>query len=331
MADKTAGHRAGEPTSSLRGLTLDAPRVRAVALDHGYAGAHLYDSVDSTTARAREILMNGADADRQALGELSVFSTLHQSDGRGRLARPWTAPPGACLATSIVVRPHGSEDPEHRALPDESYHWLTLVAGLSVMDIWLQYGVDASLKWPNDVIARPPHASGAAENPNAKGCGVLAQLVPEGGSGQGQRSIVVGIGQNTNMTAEQLPVPTATSLRLCTGHPVDSTEVLERLLAIFARRYRAFLRAGGDPEAPDPLTGAPSLLDAARAASATFGARVNMSLPDGTSAEGIAEDMDAQGRILIRHEDGTLTAYAVGDIEHLRPSDGSYGNFQQAH
>lgn len=314
------------PATVLDTTVLDAPRARTAALEAGYASVHLFDSVDSTTTRARELLMNGTDADRESLGELSVFSTLYQSDGRGRLARPWTAPPGACLATSIVVRPHASTEPGTRELPEDSYHWMTLIAGLSVVDIWRSYGVDAALKWPNDVIAQ-----------GAKGCGILAQLVPESGSTEGQRSIIVGIGQNTNMSAEQLPVPTATSLSLCTGQVIDSSEVLARLLGIFARRYRAFVRAGGDPERPDPLNPDPlnpqsiSLLDQARASTATLGASVRMSLPDGSTVDGIAEDLDAQGRILIRREDGTIEPYAVGDIEHLRPANGSYGDFQQAH
>ena len=128
---------------------LDASRARTAALDAGYGSVHLFDSVDSTTTRARELLMNGTDADRESLGELSVFSTLYQSDGRGRLARPWTAPPGACLATSIVVRPHASTEPRAHDLPEDSYHWLTLVAGLSVVDIWRHYGAKAHLKWPD--------------------------------------------------------------------------------------------------------------------------------------------------------------------------------------
>ena len=265
--------------------------------------------------------MDGTDPEREQLGELSVYASLYQSAGRGRLARAWTAPPGACLAASIVVRPHASADPLARELPEGSYHWMTLIAGLSVVDIWRSYGVDAALKWPNDVIAQ-----------GAKGCGILAQLVPESGSTEGQRSIIVGIGQNTNMSAEQLPVPTATSLSLCTGQVIDSSEVLTRLLGIFARRYRAFVRAGGDPERPDPLTpDSLSLLDQARAATATLGASVRMSLPDGSTVEGTAKDLDAQGRILIRREDGSLEPYAVGDIEHLRPANGSYGDFQQAH
>lgn len=300
---------------------LDAPRIRTTALDMGYSSVNLYDQVDSTTTRARELLMDGTDPEHEQLGELSVYASLYQSAGRGRLARAWTAPPGACLAASIVVRPHASADPLTRELPEGSYHWMTLIAGLSVVDIWRSYGVDAALKWPNDVIAQ-----------GAKGCGILAQLVPESGANEGQRSIIVGIGQNTNMSAEQLPVPTATSLSLCTGAAVDSSEVLTRLLSIFARRYRAFVRAGGDPERPDPLNPESlSLLDQARATTATLGASVRMSLPDGSTVEGVAEDLDAQGRILIRREDGALEPYAVGDIEHLRPANSSYGDFQQAH
>ena len=305
---------------------LDGPRIRTTALDMGYSSVNLYDQVDSTTTRARELLMDGTDPEREQLGELSVYASLYQSAGRGRLARAWTAPPGACLAASIVVRPHASADPLARELPEGSYHWMTLIAGLSVVDIWRGYGVDAALKWPNDVIAQ-----------GAKGCGILAQLVPESGSTEGQRSIIVGIGQNTNMSAEQLPVPTATSLSLCTGQVIDSSEVLTRLVGIFVRRYRAFVRAGGDPERPDPLNPDPlnpqsiSLLDQARATTATLGASVRLSLPDGSTVEGVAEDLDAQGRILIRREDGVPEPYAVGDIEHLRPANGSYGDFQQAH
>jgi len=213
---------------------LDAPRIRTIALEAGYSNVNLYDEVDSTTTRARELLMDGTDPEREQLGELSVYASLYQSAGRGRLARAWTAPPGACLAASIVVRPHASADPLARELPEDSYHWMTLTAGLSVVDIWRSYGVDAALKWPNDVIAQ-----------GAKGCGILAQLVPESGANEGQRSIIVGIGQNTNMSAEQLPVPPATSLSLCTGTVIDSSEVLTRLLGIFARRYRALVRGGG--------------------------------------------------------------------------------------
>ena len=71
--------------------------------------------MDSTTTRARELLMDGTDPEREQLGELSIYASLYQSAGRGRLARAWTAPPGACLAASIVVRrmPPPTRSPEN--------------------------------------------------------------------------------------------------------------------------------------------------------------------------------------------------------------------------
>ena len=102
---------------------LDAPRIRTIALEAGYSNVNLYDEVDSTTTRARELLMDGTDPEREQLGELSVYASLYQSAGRGRLARAWTAPPGACLAASIVVRPHASADPLARELPSAASLW----------------------------------------------------------------------------------------------------------------------------------------------------------------------------------------------------------------
>ena len=73
---------------------LDVPRIRTIAMETGYSSVNLYDEVDSTTTRARELLMDGTDPEREQLGELSVYASLYQSAGRGRLARAWTAPPG---------------------------------------------------------------------------------------------------------------------------------------------------------------------------------------------------------------------------------------------
>ena len=57
--------------------------------------------------------------------------------------RSWTAPAGTCLATSIVVRPHAGIGQQ---LPITSYRWLTMLAGLSVLDVWRELGLDAALK-----------------------------------------------------------------------------------------------------------------------------------------------------------------------------------------
>ena len=156
---------------------------------------------------------------------------------------------------------------------------------------------------------------------------MLAQLILEpagtnpAGTAATSMSVLVGAGINLNMLEEQLPTETATSTRVLLGHTVDTEQVLTHLLEVFARRYRAFCSAGGDPESPGG--GEPSLLQQAREHTLTLGAHVAMHLPDGRVITGTAEDIDDQGRILVR-SDGALTAYSVGDIEHLRAADGSY-------
>lgn len=297
--------------------TLDPARVLPAASSAGYSFVRIYDVVDTTNTEIIHRLTRGNPPERAELEELSVFATLHMTAGKGRMDRPWTAPAGTCLATSIVVRPHAGAG---RNIPVTSYHWFTMLAGLSVLEVWHELGLNASLKWPNDVVIG-----------GRKGCGILALLLTEPAQVPaecGDMSVVVGIGQNLNMREDQVPVPTATSVLIQRGEPVDNHAVLNHLLTVFARRYREFVSVGGDPQ--KPLLNGESLLDQARAATVTLGAHVAVHLPDGSTVEGTATDLDAEGRILIRDKTGTVRAYSVGDIEHLRPADGSYGNFHPA-
>ncbi|WP_424115560.1 biotin--[acetyl-CoA-carboxylase] ligase [Rothia dentocariosa] len=300
-----------------RPATLDPSRILPEAREAGYSFVRVYDVVDTTNTEIVRRLTRGEPCERTELGELSVFTTLYMTAGKGRMDRSWTAPAGTCLATSIVVRPHAGIGQQ---LPPTSYHWLTMLAGLSVLDVWRELGLDAALKWPNDLVIQ-----------GRKACGILALLLSEPTQAPGEKerlSIVVGIGQNLNMREDQVPVPTATSALIQRGEPVDNHVVLNRMLTIFARRYREFVSVGGDPQ--KTLLCGQSLLDQARAATVTLGAEVSVHLPDGRIVTGVSTDLDAQGRILIRDTTGAVQAYSVGDIEHLRPADGSYGNFYPA-
>ena len=73
---------------------LDAPRIRTTALDSGYSSVNLYDQVDSTTTRARELLMDGTDPEREQLGELSVYASLYQSADAAASPAPGQPLPG---------------------------------------------------------------------------------------------------------------------------------------------------------------------------------------------------------------------------------------------
>ena len=233
---------------------------------------------------------NAVCAERARAGEPAglVVTTEHQYAGRGRLDRVWEMPPRAALATSVLLRPD---------LPPQRWPWLPLMVGVAVART-----VGGRLKWPNDVLLGPDLK---------KVCGILVERVDVAAGhdieGVGPAA-VLGIGINTSLTAEELPVPGATSLLLERGEEVDRTAVLVELLEQLAQAYALLLE---DPErlAADYV-----------ALSATLGQRVRAELPGGGTLAGIATGIDEYGRLLITGADATVTPVGAGDIVHLRPA-----------
>ena len=147
--------------------------------------------------------------------EGAVVATDHQTEGRGRLGRTWEDVPGTSILMSVLLRPPA---------PMPLWPELSLVAGEAVASVLRDYGVDASLRHPNDVVVA-----------GRKLVGVL----PEASSGR----VVLGIGVNVNQTAEQLPAETAkppTSLRVELGHEVERAPLLVAILAELERAYVAW-------------------------------------------------------------------------------------------
>jgi BirA family biotin operon repressor/biotin-[acetyl-CoA-carboxylase] ligase len=224
-----------------------------------------------------------AGADPDAWPAWSVLLTDTQTAGRGRLGRAWTAPPGTSLAVSVLLRPR---------IPPERYGWLSLTAGTAMARSLRALGVDAAVKWPNDVLIG-----------GRKVCGLLAEALPGGA--------VLGAGINHRLGADELPVPTATSLAI-EGGPTDPDALVAGWLEQLRPLVTAFEEAGGDPIAS-------GLRDAVVASCETIGRRVRVSLPDGSAVTGTATGIDEDGRIEVAGDRirGT-TAIATGDVEHLR-------------
>jgi BirA family biotin operon repressor/biotin-[acetyl-CoA-carboxylase] ligase len=145
-----------------------------------------------------------------------------QTDGRGRLGRPWVSPAGASILCSILLRP-----PPGRELPIAS-----LVAGIAIArGVEQATGLPAQVKWPNDVLLA-----------GRKVAGVLAEA--RGGA------VVIGIGLNVNQTDDELPErPTipAGSLRAVTGRGFDRAPLLASLLLELERCYDVWLEDGVVP------------------------------------------------------------------------------------
>jgi len=245
-------------------------------------------TVASTGSTNADVAALAADGEPEGL----VLAAAHQHAGRGRLDRTWTAPPGAALAVSVLLRP-GTAGPQRPVVDRSRWAWLPLLAGVALVDSLAAAGVPAVLKWPNDVLVG-----------GAKLAGILAEVAGD--------AVVLGTGVNLTQAREELPVPTATSLQLSGARTTDADAVLGGYLDALAARYEAWRAAGGDPE----LSG---LGPAYRRACATVGVAVRVLLPGAPPVAGRAEAVDGQGRLVVRDAAGSVHAFAAGDVHHVRP------------
>ena len=227
-----------------------------------------------------------AELARAGRPEGLVLVAEHQTAGRGRLGRDWTAPRGSGLTFSVLLRPTGVAAKRWPLLP--------LLVGVGVVEAVRRVArVDAVLKWPNDVLVG-----------DRKLGGILAERVdtPDG------PAAVVGVGLNLALQESELPVPTAISLTLAGAVCTDRDIVLQAVLQGVAAHYLQWRDAAGD---------AGHVLPAYRALCATLGRAVRVELPGGEYVEGVADDIDAAGGLVVVSP-AARRVVTAGDVVHVR-------------
>lgn len=248
------------------------------------------------------------------LPSFTTLVTTDQTAGRGRLDRTWVAPAGTALAVSVLVR---AEALSGRPIPAEGLGWLPLAAGVAMFDAVsavLPPDVQVGIKWPNDV-----------QLGGRKVCGILSELVPPNAAAPGV-AVVIGAGLNLTMSVEQLPVPTATSLRLegvdaaDPAAPADPAAanpaaLIDRVLAAYLHSLTAIVTALWQSEGDAELSG---LRAAVLERCTTIGREVRVELPGGAELHGTAVGIDRIGRLRVRDDADQVTTVAAGDIVHLR-------------
>ncbi|MEZ2121525.1 MULTISPECIES: biotin--[acetyl-CoA-carboxylase] ligase [unclassified Corynebacterium] len=277
--------------SSTPRTPVDSDALRRRCVDGGP-----YNRIDHTpeTGSTNTDLVVAAGRGAQ---EWTAVVAEHQSAGRGRHGRVWTAPVGSQITLSVLIRPPRSSLRRLGTLP--------LAAGLAVVDAVAaaedisgraeQDQVHAVLKWPNDVLIG-----------GRKLCGILA----EAANLSDAPAVVVGLGLNVSLTEDELPVPHAISLDLAApGRVFDRTRLTGDVL--IALHHRLTQWAAGDP----------GLLGDYRRVCASIGARAKVVVPTAEgertiygTVTGVADD----GRLLFCDEDGTNHELAAGDVTHLR-------------
>ena len=185
---------------------------------------------DSTQDELRLLALAGAPA-------FTVVRADVQDAGRGRRGRSWQTRPGAALLASVLLRP---QRPACRALRRSRSS-----GGVAAARVARGLGVDARLRWPNDVVVG-----------GRKLAGVLAELIDG-------PAILLGVGMNADAGVEDLPETDGlppTSLRLEGGTARDTVGARRAARRRAAPALRALRRGGfaavrGDAEELDALRG----------------------------------------------------------------------------
>lgn len=224
-----------------------------------------------------------ANAAKHGAPEGKVLIAEEQAHGRGRLDRQWISPARAGLTMSFLLRP---------TVPREQWGTLSLLTAVALEEaLKAVCGVNAKLKWPNDVLID-----------GRKVCGILAQV--EG------NAVIVGAGLNVTLTEDELPVPEATSLQIAGASTLDRAEIAAGFLAHVAAVYQTW-----------NVQGPASVIERWRRNSATLGRHVAVSFPNGRTLTGRAVAIDEDGCLQVAAADGAVETIAAGDIVHLRPQD----------
>lgn len=237
-------------------------------------------------------------AARRGEAEGAVLIADLQTAGRGRRGRTWTAPPGTSLMISVLLRPAPDA-----LTPSQASLVTSAFAAAAVEAVAQLTGAEIGIKWPNDLVVDSPTGAGYR-----KLAGILTESVVADGAVE---ALVVGMGMNTGwpeVPAELSDV--ATSLNLLVGAEIDRPRLARTLLSGFDVRYRRLVGPGG----------VEATLAEARAGSATLGRQVRVELNDDSALVGIAWDLDADGRLVVRDDEGRDHAVSVGDVVHLRPN-----------
>lgn len=245
-----------------------------------------YDETDSTALRAREYAVGGGTPP-------AVFIANSQTQGRGRLGRSFYSPKDTGIYLSMLL-----------SSPEDQSHILSMTAAAAVATrraILLATGIDTKIKWVNDIYIG-----------NKKIAGILAESF----FAQSLRFISVGVG--INLSTEDFPPELCASA----GSLMDGGASREGL-AELKRKLTSALTLELFTLLSSPPT--PSLMEEYRSASAVLGKRVRF-WENGTCGEGVAEDIDPLGALILRLEGGDIKRLASGEITLRMAEDENKNN-----
>ncbi|MCD7743745.1 MAG: biotin--[acetyl-CoA-carboxylase] ligase [Lachnospiraceae bacterium] len=235
------------------------------------------ESIDSTNNEAKRLAEQGTPAGTLVVAE-------EQTQGKGRRGRSWMTPAGTAIAMSLVLRPGNTLHPDRAPM-------LTLVMGMAVAAACREMcGVEAGIKWPNDVVAN-----------GRKICGILTEMSCEVDF---INYVVIGIGINTGIDGFPPELAdTAISLHTLMGRRPDRAKLIAVCMERFEKYYDRFMETQDYSH----------LMEEYNALLVGRGGRVRVFSP-GQEFEGTSEGINAEGQLLVRRDDGALEEIFAGEV-----------------
>jgi len=264
--------------SFVKSPDLVIPQEIALGLNTNIMGRRILyrEEVTSTQDEAGEAARRGAE-------EGVVVISERQTKGRGRKGRLWASPPREGVYFSTILRPN---------LRPTQIIQIPLIAGVAVCKaIRRVTPLEPRIKWPNDITIG-----------GKKVAGILAEMSCDIDRVD---HIVLGIGVNVNTQCSLLPEPTrgiATSLAEKCGEYISRVRLVQCLLAEFDTLYRTFL-----------VSGFATLREEWKALDSTVGSWVKVSDAE-EEMKGKALDIDGEGFLLVRKENGDVKRIISGDV-----------------
>ncbi len=246
-------------------------------MDTDWAGRPVfyYDELASTNLQAKLDAENGA-------GEGTLIVADMQTAGRGRKGKGWSSPAGTNVYFPLILKP--DYDVEQASM-------VTLVMGMAVAEgIRATCGVDARIKWPNDIVAG-----------GRKLCGMLAEMSVER---EFIHYVVVGVGINVKeqVFPEEI-ADTATSLWQECGRKVSRGQLIVNVMKAFEARYKVFCGSRS-------LSG---LVEEYNGMLVNKNREVRVLDPKG-EFRGVSRGINEKGELLVELEDGSVTAVYAGEV-----------------
>lgn len=228
----------------------------------------------------------------------TVWLTDCVGDAKGRMERAWWAPPGgiyACLAVSPLLLP-------------ERWSFYSLGVGVAIAQVLREWGVQASVRWINDVLVS-----------GKKVAGVLTEAVRTGEAGGD--FLLFGMGVNVNIAAFPPHLPEATSLSVATGNewPLDalSSHIIARVGIMFGllHEWEARLLAEEASTRDNPVLAAWCLVSDSLYRDVIYGYDADLAPEFTARSVGIAGD----GALILVTNEGEELRVNSGEIRYPGP------------